>query len=161
MKVLSAILLVPLLGLLVLMDQAVAGGSRRSFARHSSRSFALPLVTTNYRSRSSHHLSTPNRPSGLEFLEPDADKIREVQPVNVSDKKGRAYIVCLLNMVLSHKNILMILNFFVFNNSTFFSSFDGTANGRLLLAPHIIHYIICGHTLDSSTKICYVVPFFE
>ena len=92
MKVSSAVLLVPLLGLLVLMDQAVAGGSRRSFARHSSRSFALPLVTTNYRSQSAHHLSTPNRPSGLEFLEPDADKIREVQPVNVSDKKRRAYI---------------------------------------------------------------------
>lgn len=67
---------------LVLVDQTHAG-SRRSFGLH--RGFAP--VTANHRSQqqqSTPHYSTTSRPSGLEFLESDADKIREVKPVNVS-----------------------------------------------------------------------------
>ena len=79
-KFAASLLVAPLLAFSVLVDQAHAG-SRRSFGLHQG--FAPMTVNRRSQQRTAHY-STASRPSGLEFLESDADKIREVQPVNVS-----------------------------------------------------------------------------
>ena len=75
----SSALLLPLLAFLAVVEQAHAN-SRRSFAPVQYPGFAPR--TANRRSQSSHY---SNRPSGLEFLESETDKINEVQQVNVSE----------------------------------------------------------------------------